>query len=204
MKTISIPLDHKFISFDVNSPFTNVQLDFTIDLILKRIYEDNEIQTNIKKKEMKQLLVLCTKNKHFSFSGIIYQQCDGVAMGSPLGPVLAGIFMVHLERTLIPKLTEHMNPWKRYVDDSISIIKETSISRVLTDLNSFHKNIEFTYEMEENGKIAFLDVLIIRNNNTLKTTVHRKKTHNGIYLHWKSFVPPTLKRTLRSIITRAY
>ena len=50
MKTISIPSDHKLISFGVKSLFTNVPLDFTIDLILKRIYEDNEIQTNIKKK----------------------------------------------------------------------------------------------------------------------------------------------------------
>ena len=40
-------------------------------------------------------------------------------MYSPLGPVLAGIFMVHLEHTLIPKLTEHMHPWKRYVGDTI-------------------------------------------------------------------------------------
>ena len=104
-------------------------------------------------------------------------------MGSPLGPVLTGIFMVHLERTLIPKLTEHMNPWERYVDDTISVIKETSIVHVHTFLNNFHKNIEFTYEMEENGKIAIVDVLIIRNNNTLKTTVHRKKAHNGVYLH---------------------
>ena len=87
-----------------------------------------------------------------------------------------------------------MNPWKRYVDDTvddtISIIKETSIAYVLTSiahvltvLNNFHKNIKFTYEMEENGKIAFLDVLIIRNNNTLKTTLYRKKTHNGVCLH---------------------
>ena len=59
--------------------------------------------------------------------------------------------MVHLECTLIPKLTEYMNPWKRYVNDTISIIKETSIAHVLTVLkNDFHKNIEFTYEMEEN------------------------------------------------------
>ena len=205
MKTISIPSDQKLISFDVKSLFTNAQLDFTTDLILKHIYEDNEMQANIKKKEMKQLLILCTKNVHFSYNGKIYQQCDGVAMGSPLGPALVGIPMKHLERTLIPKLTEHMNPWKRYVDDTISIIKETSIAHVLTVLNSFHKNIEFTYEMEENAKIAFLDVLIIRNNNNLKTTVYRKKTHNEVYLHCKSFTPPTWKgSTLRSIITRAY
>ena len=109
MKTISIPSDHKLISFDVKSLFTNVPLDFTIDVILKRIYEDNEIQTNIKKKEMKQLLLLYTRNVHFSYNGIIYQHCDKVAMGSLLGLVFAGIFMVHLERTLIPKLVEHMN-----------------------------------------------------------------------------------------------
>ena len=72
------------------------------------------------------------KNLHFSYNGIIYQQYDGVAMCSPLGPVLAGIFMVHLERSLIRKLTEHMNPWKRYIDDTISIIKETSIAHVLS------------------------------------------------------------------------
>ena len=59
--------------------------------------------------------------------------------------------------------------------------------------------------MEENGKMAFLDILIIRNNNTLKTAVYRKKTHNRVYLHWKYFVPPTWKcSTLLSIITRAY
>ena len=204
MKTISIPSDYKLISLDAKSLFRNVPLDFTVDVILKRIYEKNEIQTNIKKNEMKQLLFLCTENVHFSYNGIIYQQCDRVAMGSPLGPVLAGIFMVHLECTLIPKLTEHVNSWKRYADDIISI-KETSISRVLTVLNSFYKNIEFTYKIEENGKIAFVDVLIIRNNNTLKTTVYRKKTHNGVYLHWKSFAPPTWKRgTERSIITRPY
>ena len=55
---------------------------------------------------------------------IIYQKCDGVAMGSPLGPVLAEILRVHLKRTLLPKFIEHMNPWKKYVDDKISIIKE--------------------------------------------------------------------------------
>ena len=65
---------------------------------------------------------------------------------------------MHLERTLIFKLIEHINLWKRYVDDTISIMRET-IAHVLTVLNNFHKNIEFSYQVEENGKIAFLDVL---------------------------------------------
>ena len=145
METISIPSDNKLILFDVKSLFTNVPLDyFSIDLILKRIYQGNKIQTNIKKKEMKQILLLCTKNVHFSYNGITYQQFDEVMMVSPLGSVFAGIFMVHLERTLIPMLTEHMNPWKRYVDDTIKIIKEASIAYVLTVLNNFHENTKFT------------------------------------------------------------
>ena len=46
-----------------------------------------------------------------------------VAMGSPLGPVLADIFMVELTlNTLAPTLTEYMKFWKRYVDDTNNVV----------------------------------------------------------------------------------
>ena len=150
---------------------------------------------------MKKLLLLCTKDVHFTSNNDIYQQCDGVTMESPLGPVIAEIFMVKLERTLLPRLTEYMTPWKRYVDNTIAKIK----LNVLMILNTFHKNIKFTYELEINKKISFLDVLLIRKNDTLETTIYRKSTNNGVYLHWDSFAPKNWKRsTLRSILTRAY
>ena len=63
---------------------------------------------------MKELLLLCKKNVHFMFNNDIYQQCDGVVITSSLGPVIAGIFMVELERTLLPRLIEYMTQWKRY------------------------------------------------------------------------------------------
>ena len=131
IKRINIPKDHSFISFDVKLLFTYVPLDFTINVILRRIYNENEIHTNIKRSEMNELLLLCTKNVHFTFNNNIYQQCDGVAMGSPLGPVIAGIFMVELERTLLSTLTEYMTPWKRYVNCTIATIKLTSVDHVL-------------------------------------------------------------------------
>ena len=53
-------------------------------------------------------------------------------MGSSFGLVLAGIFMVHLESTLIPKLTQHMNFLKRFFDGTVLIIKETSMVHVLS------------------------------------------------------------------------
>ena len=47
--------------------------------------------------------------------------------------------------------------------------------------------------MEQNGKIIFLGVLLIKTNDTLETTIYRKSTHSGVYLHWNSFAPRTWK-----------
>ena len=93
---------NKLVSIDVKSLFTNVQLNRTIEIILKIIYEKNEIVTSITKNEMKEILILSTKNVHFTFEFRTYVQTDGVAMGSPLGPVLADIVMIELENSLLP------------------------------------------------------------------------------------------------------
>ena len=71
---------------------------------------------------MKELLLLCTKKVNFTFSGKIYMQVDGVATGSPLGPVLADIFMIELEKAILPELTECTKYWKRYVDDTFPLL----------------------------------------------------------------------------------
>ena len=84
-------------------------------------------------------------------------------------------------------------------------IKQESIEFVLSKINSFHDNIKFTYETEKDGKIPFLDVLIIRKSSEIETTVFRKSTNNDIYLHWQSFSPTTWKRgTLQTLVSRAY
>ena len=62
------------------------------------------LNTSIPQKEMENLLYLWTKHVHFSYGGRIYIQVDGVAMGSPLGPILANIFMAELEIAMIPSL----------------------------------------------------------------------------------------------------
>ena len=83
-------------------------------------------------------------------------------MGSPLGPVLSGIFMVELENSLVPKLNESMTLWQRFIDNTITFVKNNSIAYVLDQLNSFHEQIQFTYEVEHNNKLPFLDVLLIK------------------------------------------
>ena len=91
---------YKVISFDVKRLFTNVPLGKTIHFLLKKVYDEKKIQTNTPKKVFKELLYLCTKELHFTFNSNIFIQCDGVAVVTPLGPLLANIFMTSLEEDL--------------------------------------------------------------------------------------------------------
>ena len=91
------------------SLFTNVPIDPTIDIIIRHIYKFKEINTRITKYEMRELILLCTKGAHFTFGGETFTQIEGVAMASPLAPILTGIFMVKLKGNLIPILKDHLS-----------------------------------------------------------------------------------------------
>ena len=172
------------LSVDVKSLFTSVRLEKTIDIALEQLYLRKEIVTILTKNKMKNLLILCTKNVHFTFNNEIYIQNDGVAMVSPLGPILGKTFMIELESTLVLKLKQHIKNWRRYVDDTFVYLKNGSIEYVLPMLESFHPNIKFTYEKEVNNTLPFLDALYIRNSDDIHRTVYRKETNNDLYLQW--------------------
>lgn len=56
-----------------------------------------------------------------------------------------------------------------YVDDMFAVIPKTKISDVFTVLNDYHPRLRFTYEMENNGFINFLDTTVIHSGNNLIT-----------------------------------
>ena len=88
---------------------------------------------------MKELLILCTKNVHFIFNDKTYIQVDGVAMGSPLGPVLANIFMAELETSVIPNFSNKVKLWRRFVENTYCLARSDYIDNILLALNSFHQ-----------------------------------------------------------------
>ena len=84
-------------SLDVDSLFTNIPLNETIDICVDNLRSDNENPPNIPKHDFRNLLNIATKESFFMFNNKYYKQVDGVAMGSPLGPALANIFMCSFE-----------------------------------------------------------------------------------------------------------
>ena len=88
--------------------------------------------------------------------------------------------MVELDTRIIPAVTDSISHWRRYVDDTFVFIKKGYVPHVLVLLNSFHKNIQFTYELVNQNKLPFLDVLSIRRGNKIETTVYRKNANNAI------------------------
>lgn len=129
-------------------------------------------------------------------------------MGSPLSPVVANIFMEAFETTALDSF--HLKPkvWFRYVDDTFIIWPHglQSLLEFKDHLNNQHSDIKFTMEIENNGSLPFLDVLVSRNpDGSIAHSVYRKPTHTDRYLHASSHHHPSQKLSvINSLVHRAF
>ena len=103
LKVKTLEQDEIMVSYDVNSLFTEIPLDETIDYVIDQIYNERKLAPLMSKTIFKRLLERVTKGSVFSFNNKLYKQTDGCGMGNPLSPVLANIFMCKLEEHIIPK-----------------------------------------------------------------------------------------------------
>ena len=181
-------------------------IDETISICLNTLFHSDDVEPPaIDEQLLKKLLVKCTRGVEFSFNDVMYRQVDGVAMGSPLGPILANIFVGCCE-SQIPK-DAWPELYKRYVDDTFSLFigGREEAEEFLEVLNKLHPCLQFTMESEGDGKLPFLDVLVLRDevSEVVLTTIYRKPTFTGLYTRWDSFCAPRYKiAVIRSLAFR--
>ena len=218
-----------FVSIDVVSLFTNIPVDETINIILDALFpslpdvnpKDQKFK-GMSKLIFRRSLEWCLKNNVFIFNSKFYKQIDGCAMGSPLAPILADIFMNSLlEPKIIRSDHDHLNLqflgygqfdsfsiklFIRYVDDTLVVFNNPGdADRFISYLNSLHPNMKFTMEHEVLDRLAFLDLLLIKEDDKIEITVYRKPTHSGVFTHFTSFVPYPFKVGLiNTLLSRAY
>ena len=194
-------------SLDVESLFTNVPIDDTIEIILKHAYHHSSLPApKIPKTILKELLELCTKESPFySPEGKLYVQRDGVAMGSALGPLFSNFYMGHLEQEVINKKIIKPHIYSRYVDD---IFLQINNKQEIIDLKHvFEQNsvLRFTYEMNVNKILPFLDVSVDASADRFKTAIYRKPTDIGSCLNSNSQCTDQYKRSvINNYLGRAY
>ena len=130
-------------------------------------------------------------------------------MGNALGPILANIFMAHLEEEAILNTTDDFQPcfYRRYVDDTFCIFNNLQeAERFLEFINTVHPSISFDMEVEVDGKLGFLDTWVRKiysGHAELSTKV--KHTDRGLFYHIKSFVPDKQKFNLvYNLVNRIY
>ena len=131
----------------------------------------------------------------------MYDQVDGIAMGSPLAPTLANLFMGYNEANWLSEYTgARPYVYKRYVDDIFAVFENLNdASLFLNYLNSRHPNIKFTKEENKNGVLPFLDISI-SNLESFNTSVYHKSMYTGLLMNFKSFAPFEYKKRLVSTL----
>ncbi len=202
IRSLKLDPSNLLVSFDVVSLFTNVPVDDTMQIV-KDLLKDDVTSEHIVK-----LTEVCLKSTHFQFRDKFYEQQSGAAMGSPLSPVIANIFMETFEQHILESFVLKPKCWYRYVDDTFVIWPhgKDSLNQFLDHLNSQHSTIKFTMEIEQSGCLPFLDVLIKRNaDGTLAHSVYRKPTHTKGYLNAASHHHPSQKNSVvNSLVHRAF
>ncbi|XP_033123389.1 uncharacterized protein LOC117122019 [Anneissia japonica] len=159
IRSTDINVDDILVSYDVSSLFTNVPLDETIQIIADKAFTDNWFNVtyglNLSKPDLITLLNIATKDQLFQFQSNLYEQIDGVAMGSPLGPLMANAFMCNIEECL-ESSNQMPKYYKRYVDDTLVFMPNTESAMQFLDLlNKIHPAINFTMETADREQILF-------------------------------------------------
>ena len=184
-------------SFDIKSLFTNVPVNFTIDLVLKSVFSNNITEFHGPTKfQLKKLLHWTCKDTVFQFNGQLFEQIDGVSMGSPIAPLLADVCM-NWVLGQIPNNITQPSILIRYVDDLFCTFSDCNqLDNYFQSISNIHPNITFYKELETNNHLAYLDISINTSNGKFKTSVFRKKTTIGLYTKWNSLCPLKYKRNL--------
>ena len=182
-------------SLDVESLFTNVPVEDTIEIILRYVFHNPDLSPpRVPRKVIEGMLRICTtKSPFISPVGILYQQIDGVAMGSPLGVLFANAYMCHVEDVVLKR--HHPFIYRRYVDDIYVEVQDTD---ALNDLKSTMETasvLKFTTEIGLGHSLSFLDVSInVSDGQHHEMSVHRKQTNGGHCLNAASECPERYKR----------
>ena len=125
-------------SYDVKALFTSVPVDPSIQIVQHKLSQDPTLhqRTSMSIQNIVTLLGFCPKNTYFLFPGKYYEQVHGGAMGYPISPLIANLFMEEFKVRALSTFPHPPRLWLRFVDDPFVIIKAGNSQQPLQHINS--------------------------------------------------------------------
>lgn len=196
IESTCFPSDCILVTADVNSLYTQIPTELGLDLVkmfLKEIKAstfDHEIEWYV------EILSIVLKNNYFRYREHVFHQLQGTAMGTPVAPTYANIFMYMLERSIVQQYRAHgtLLYYGRYLDDILMMITDKStVSSIQHELNNLHPRIKLNFEVSK-YKAEFLDLVIFKgerflSSNVFDLRVHQKSLNLYLYLPFTSAHP---------------
>ena len=112
-------------SFDIESLFTNIPFQETIDLCVENLFQDRIHVDNLSKDSFRELLTRTMSESLILFDQTFFKEHDRVAMGSPLGPKFDNVFLCYHEKIWLQNCPSEFKPviYRRYVEDTFLLFR---------------------------------------------------------------------------------
>ena len=183
-------------SFDLVSLFTQILVNLAIEVARQRSSDLDNI-TKWSVDDVCTGLRICLQATYLTFRGRYFEQIFGTAMASPVSVVVANLVMEDVEKRALENFSDRPKIWLRYVDDTFVIIEQEFLEKIFEHINKLEPSIKLTQELENDNKIPFLDTEITpSNDDSLQTTIYRKRTHSDRYFNFRSDHPVEHKRSM--------
>ena len=192
------PENTRLVTIDVVGLYTNIPHDDMMAALQERLDSTPALSRPSTGAVMEVAGHVLTNNV-FSFENQVYRQVHGTAMGTPMAPSVANLFMACLEENMLGNspVPVERRFWKRFIDDIFLLWTGTAeeLEQFLTYINTVHPTIKFTSNVSEES-VSFLDISVSLRNGVLHTDLHTKSTDSHAYLRRDSCHPAHVKKNL--------
>jgi hypothetical protein len=195
-RSYSLNKYYSFITADVTSLYPNIPIDIGVNLVGQVLSQvsiyDNETNSTILRG-----LKLVLDNSYLHFNGVVYHQIQGTAMGAPLAPCYANIFLFSLEQKWLsdPAIAPHVTIFKRYIDDIFvfwfdshpdASVRKSTLDNAIDMYNSYLPTIKITPDISTQS-VNFLDLHLFKENFQCKYRTYKKTMNRFLYIPFSSY-----------------